>query len=452
MISEINTRTEYPYRAVTFLIATFPDGSQLSGTGALVGRNDVLTATHVIYSPDHGGWATSLEIYPGVDFNQRTYRFESSPVVELGAFRWTVQAWPEQTFQTGSNETLTTAESQYDIALIGLSQAVGDQVGWFGVASGYNDWQQAYQIGYPSDGTGMMLGTAWVDRNSLYSVYRADASTGSDIMAPGSSGGPLFILDELGDPYVIGVRSSGSATTSYWADVDLLYEQIVLAMGENDSLLPDAAPAVNVVYGTAAPDTLFATAGVDDVIAGAGLDTLLYDEQSGRFLVERSLEGYQVTNRLDSLDVDSLNGVERLTFTDGTLALDIGPGETAGSAYRLYQAAFDRTPDTEGLRFWVSVMDRGTSLMDVSAAFTTSPEYRQLYGAAPTDAEVLTHYYLNVLDRTPDQEGFDYWMTQMQAGLSDAAVLAYFSESPENRLNVIGAIEDGIWLGNTLVA
>ncbi|WP_207888910.1 trypsin-like serine protease, partial [Pseudomonas sp. 100_A] len=159
-------------------------------------------------------------------------------MVELGAFRWTVQAWPEQTFQTGSNETLTTAESQYDIALIGLSQAVGDQVGWFGVASGYNDWQQAYQIGYPSDGTGMMLGTAWVDRNSLYSVYRADASTGSDIMAPGSSGGPLFILDELGDPYVIGVRSSGSATTSYWADVDLLYEQIVLAMGENDSLLP----------------------------------------------------------------------------------------------------------------------------------------------------------------------------------------------------------------------
>lgn len=47
--------TNFPYSAVTYVEAIFPDGTRVSGSGAVVGINDVLTAAHVVYSPENGG-------------------------------------------------------------------------------------------------------------------------------------------------------------------------------------------------------------------------------------------------------------------------------------------------------------------------------------------------------------------------------------------------------------
>lgn len=69
MIREITTLTQYPYTAVVHLEVTFADGSQVRGSGAVIGRNDILTATHVLYSPDAGGWATKVRVLAGVDYN-----------------------------------------------------------------------------------------------------------------------------------------------------------------------------------------------------------------------------------------------------------------------------------------------------------------------------------------------------------------------------------------------
>jgi hypothetical protein len=69
---------------------------------------------------------------------------------------------------------------------------------------------------------------------------------------------------------------------------------------------------------------------------------------------------------------------------------------TGGQAYRVYQAAFNRTPDLGGLGFWIGAMDKGVSLADVANGFTL-PE-----------------------------------------------VLVGISESPENQAGVIGVIQNGI--------
>lgn len=236
MSTEVTTLSTYPYSAITHLRITFPDGTIMGGTGALVGRNDILTATHVIYNPDHGGWASSLSIATGVDYNSITGWYESDSLVPLANFRWEASAWPEQTFATGDNQTLTGAESQYDIALIGISEPIGDRLGWFGVAAGYDLPQWASQIGYPSGSTGMMFGRAWIEHDPIYSTYSSSTSSGSDIMGPGSSGGPLYIYQD-GAPYIIGVKSSGSAISSTWADIGLLYTELTDLIDGNDHLL-----------------------------------------------------------------------------------------------------------------------------------------------------------------------------------------------------------------------
>ena len=85
------------------------------------------------------------------------------------------------------------------------------------------------------------------------------------------------------------------------------------------------------------------------------------------------------------------------------------------------------------------------TLLQVSAGFVDSAEFKSVYGQNPTDSEVVTRFYQNVLHRAPEQAGYDYWMNQLQSGLQTRTqVLTGFSESPENQAQIIGVIQNGI--------
>lgn len=440
-ITELNV---YPYRAVAHLYVTFPDGSVALGTGAVVGRNDILTATHVIYNPDAGGWARDIRIAVGADYNFSTYRYESPSLVDLKDARWTISGFPSQTFFDSDNDTLTFAESQSDVALIGLSIPFGDQVGYFAMAPGYDSQQLAYQIGYPQGSPGMMFGPLLVQHNSFYDIYEATAGGANELMGPGSSGGPLYVMDGQ-VPVVVGVRSSGSDTKAYWADLGYTYAQLLSAMSDNDQLISKSGGG-QVFVGTDANDVLYASASADTVEGGAGLDTFVYAAVHSQYAVTIGLEQSIVSTVADASDTDKLSGIERLSFADGVLAIDVGAGQVSGSAYRLYQAAFDRQPDIAGLNYWIDRMDSGMTLQNVAQSFGQSPEFQALYGVAPGNQALITSYYLNVLDRQPDPGGYVYWLGELAGGLSAAGMLASFSESVENQIKVSGALEHGVWL------
>ncbi len=85
---------------------------------------------------------------------------------------------------------------------------------------------------------------------------------------------------------------------------------------------------------------------------------------------------------------------------------------------RLYQAFFNREPDIAGLVYWIDVYEDGAEMSDLAWQFSTSAEFRLTYGTGLSNAEFLTILYQNVLGRTYDQAGFDYWLGQMQGGLS----------------------------------
>jgi hypothetical protein len=94
-------------------------------------------------------------------------------------------------------------------------------------------------------------------------------------------------------------------------------------------------------------------------------------------------------------------------------------------------------------------MDVGMSQLEVAARFVDSAEFRALYGTTPTNAEFLTRLYSNVLHRTPDQGGYDWWLGELDAGrYNKVTALAGFSESPENQAGVLNAIINGIDLLN----
>ena len=63
----------------------------------------------------------------------------------------------------------------------------------------------------------------------------------------------------------------------------------------------------------------------------------------------------------------------------------------------------------------------------------------------------MTKLYNNVLDRNPDQAGFDFWLGALANGATREDILVNFSESKENIANVADLIANGIqyqeWVG-----
>jgi len=179
-------------------------------------------------------------------------------------------------------------------------------------------------------------------------------------------------------------------------------------------------------------------------LSGAGgVDTAIYGYDRGSYDVVRAASGTSVMKKVwDGSGVaDTLDGVERLMFSDISVALDIDGA--AGQAYRLYRAAFDRVPDKAGIGYWIGQMDNGLSLQDVARGFLHSAEFNTLYGSAPSDSVFVNKLYQNILHRAPDQGGVDYWLGILGGGAERVNVLVAFSEGSENQAAALQVIGNG---------
>jgi hypothetical protein len=199
----------------------------------------------------------------------------------------------------------------------------------------------------------------------------------------------------------------------------------------------------DMILGSSQNDLFISSDGNDKFIGNGGIDVVQMNGEKINYTVNNITGGFIVNDENKVDGTDTFFGISRIQFSDKITALDING--TAGQVYRLYQAAFDRLPDKGGLGDWIYGMDHGMTLLDVSAGFVGSDEFKSVYGLNPTNSEVVTRFYKNVLHRDPEQAGFDYWMNQIVSGSQTRTqVLTGFSESPENQLQVIGVIQNGI--------
>lgn len=204
----------------------------------------------------------------------------------------------------------------------------------------------------------------------------------------------------------------------------------------------DGADGNDLLKGGAGNDLLLGGAGDDQLDGGAGTDYGFYFAKLADFTLLQGAGSWTVIDNTGVLGRDKLVGVERLFFDDVAVALDVNG--IAAQAYRLYAAAFDRTPDLKGLGYWLAQMDKGMSLLDVANGFIQNDEFVKLYGANRTHAGFLDKLYRNILHRDPDQKGIEFWAKAMDAGYSEAQILAEFSEGQENVAQVVAKIEHGI--------
>ena len=271
-----------------------------------------------------------------------------------------------------------------------------------------------YWVARMDDGTVSLEQTAngFIASAEFQSLYGARSSNGQFVTAlylnvmgrAPDAGGYGYWVNQLASSLqsraqaLVAFSESGenkSATASLSAN-GILYASAEQAAG----------PARGQLWsGTSGADTLIGSVGADTFNGGAGIDISLYGGNRSTHTVTRTADGLTVSGGADGSD--TLVNVERLKFADIALAFDLNGN--AGQTYRLYQAAFDRTPDTAGLSDWIRGMDAGMSLKTVASGFIGSAEFRDLYGANLTNTQFIDLLYANALNRAPDQTGYDYW-------------------------------------------
>ena len=140
-----------------------------------------------------------------------------------------------------------------------------------------------------------------------------------------------------------------------------------------------------------------------------------------------------------------LTGIDLLKFDDQNLNLinDIkatfdqvkGLNTDSGEMFRLYNAAFARFPDADGLKYWIDQFSSGRNTRRVVAqSFLGSEEFTQKYGSNVSDETYVNNLYKNVLGRDADAEGLNYWVGNLSSGIETRyEALLGFAESAENK-------------------
>lgn len=96
---------------------------------------------------------------------------------------------------------------------------------------------------------------------------------------------------------------------------------------------------------------------------------------------------------------------------------------------RLYSKCLNRTPDENGLEYWKLLLSSSEkSGAEVAYGFVFSEEYKNKNTSNEEYVEMLYNVFLN---RQPDLEGKDYWVDYLEQGLSREFVFRGFALSQE---------------------
>jgi Ca2+-binding RTX toxin-like protein len=236
---------------------------------------------------------------------------------------------------------------------------------------------------YGGDGLGGALGiNSTTGARYLTGTTGADTLTGTafDDVLKGNAGNDTLDGGAGNDIAVFnGVRSNYSFTTL--ADGRLVVSDTIGADGidtltsiETLRFIDMSVAASNLTttasVGTNNADSYIAVAGNETYDGRGGIDTVVYVGKMADYTVRKEALGYGVTDNGGNGGHDVLINVERLQFSDFTVALDVSGSGLAGKAYRLYQAAFDRPADASGLGFGIWRVGIGSALTELAHELT----------------------------------------------------------------------------------
>ena len=158
--------------------------------------------------------------------------------------------------------------------------------------------------------------------------------------------------------------------------------------------------------GTSQGDYFLSTPGNDTIDGGTGVDTAAYSNARAGYTITKTTSGNTVSGPEGA---DTLTNIERLKFSDKSVALDMATNQSGGETALLLGAVLPGTLALDAskqslLGSVISLFDAGYSMKDLSGAVLRLPIWDALTGqATPTNTDIANYLLTNVNGNAPDQ-------------------------------------------------
>lgn len=257
---------------------------------------------------------------------------------------------------------------------------------------------------------------------------------GNDVIDGRAIKQPIHLNLEPGYWGYIGARPStsitdkGQITINFGTTIEDAY-----GGSANDELIGNSV--ANQLDGGAGNDTLMGGGGDDILIGGTGLDTAVYASSYASYNVSRvgSDIKVQATGLFNQQDgTDTLKSIERLNFSDYSLAFDINGN--AGKALRLYSAVYAKAPDPKSLGAAIYDVDHGASDLSIITEYLNSSAYAATGNNLLSNAEFVSKIYLDVLHRSGSANELQSWTNKLNLGTESRAT-AYLALATSHELD-----------------
>jgi len=191
-------------------------------------------------------------------------------------------------------------------------------------------------------------------------------------------------------------------------------------------------------------DTIKGQPGTDFFDGGLGIDTVVYNGPQERYSFTKSGNRYVVSEPTGSDDTDYLSNIERIQFSNGKVALDLGGN--AGQAARLIGAllgpSFIKDKALAGVV--IGLIDQDYSIESIANLGLNTSFYLALAGSTKHE-DFVNHVFRNVVGRPPEAIEQKTYVDMLNAGTSQAAlaVMAAGTEFTASQIGLTGLTSHG---------
>ena len=220
--------TVSPEKAVAFVQATFASGKVSYGSAVLVGRNDLLTATEVVYDIETRQVAQNVKLY--FDY---TGSLQSSPFISTSFARYFqgLDSNGDGNVGRGDGRAGSLAEAERGVTVLALTTPVGDTRGWLSLDTVFTGGSATLRGYGAPNASSMEVKTGQAVPDRVDSVMDLGMTGG---VGKGFLGSP--ILSGPNARKVVGIVSGADLGTTLgahlpWMQVDVVVNDAYLTTG-----------------------------------------------------------------------------------------------------------------------------------------------------------------------------------------------------------------------------
>ena len=188
-----------------------------------------------------------------------------------------------------------------------------------------------------------------------------------------------------------------------------------------------------------ANDTFKGQPGTDLIDGGLGTDTVVYSGPLEQYTVNKSGSRYIVSEPTGSDDTDYLTNIERLKFSDKSIALDLDGN--AGTTAKILGAVFGK--DAVNNKNYVGI---GLNFLDTGWSYDNLAGLALEAAGAKTNDQIVSLLWTNVIGTKPTAADKQPFIALLENGMSAGALADLAADTSFNTVNInlVGLAQTGI--------